>query len=126
VRGILPNPPISGSGAEVARELVDGELVTVLVEDAAPTMALTIPRAAVLSDQSGDYVYVVDAENKAVQQRIKIGQSLPATAVVARARRGGAPVTLEGLRRVRPGLVVAPAPVAAPPGPAASPPAPRS
>jgi len=69
LRGVLPNPPRSGpngqgGGPDVVRELVDGELVTAVVEDARPVMALTVPRAAVLSDQSGDYVFTVDAENK--------------------------------------------------------------
>ncbi len=39
--------------------------------------ALAIPRAAVLSDQQGNYVYVVDAGNKAQQRRVKLGQSTP-------------------------------------------------
>ena len=41
-----------------------------------------IPRAAILSDQQGDFVYVVDADNKAEQRRIQLGQSTPTTAVV--------------------------------------------
>jgi membrane fusion protein (multidrug efflux system) len=120
MRGVLPNPPLAGpgqekGGADVTRELVDGQLVTVVVEDAQPVMALTIPRAAVLSDQSGDYVYTVDAENKVVQQRIVIGQSLPATAIVTNGLNDGDSVILEGIQRVRPGLVVAPAPAGAAP-----------
>ena len=43
------------------RELFDGEFVTVLLEGVQPITVLGIPRAAVLSDQQGDYVYVVDA-----------------------------------------------------------------
>jgi hypothetical protein len=43
---------------------------------------LGIPRAAVLSDQQGDYVYVVDAQNRAEIRRIQLGQSTPTTAVV--------------------------------------------
>ena len=39
-----------------------------------------IPRAAVLSDQQGDYVFVVNEDNnKAEQRRIKFGQSTPRT-----------------------------------------------
>ena len=62
--------------------LIDGEFVTVLVEGVQPVEALGIPRAAVLSDQQGDYVYVVDAQNKVEQRRIQLGQSTPSTAVV--------------------------------------------
>ena len=50
------------------RELVDGEFVTVIVEGVEPIEALAMPRAAVLSDQQGDYVYVVGADNKAEQR----------------------------------------------------------
>ena len=56
------------SATAPTRELVDGEFVTVLLEGVEPVELLTVPRAAVLSDQQGDYVYTVDAQNK-VQQR---------------------------------------------------------
>ena len=115
MRGTLPNPPISGQGPDLVRELVDGELVTVVIEDAKPVTALTIPRAAVLSDQAGDYVYTLDGENKVLQTRIKIGQSLPMTAVVTSGLTEGDTVILEGIQRARPGLVVAPGPAGAPP-----------
>jgi membrane fusion protein, multidrug efflux system len=41
-----------------------------------PILVLAIPRAAVLSDQQGDYVYVVDVQKKAQQRRIQLGQSV--------------------------------------------------
>ena len=77
---------------------------------------LTIPRAAVLSDQAGDYVYVVDAQNTVRQQRIRLGQSAPTMAVVASGLSEGDSVVVDGIQRVRPGVVVAPAPSGAPPG----------
>ncbi len=42
------------------RELSDNEFVTVLLEGVKPIEMLTVPRAAVLMDQQGEYVYVVD------------------------------------------------------------------
>ena len=53
-----------------------------LLEGVQPITVLAIPRAAVLSDQQGDYVYIVDAQNKAEQRRIQLGQSTPSTAVI--------------------------------------------
>ncbi len=47
-----------------------------------PVEALAIPRAAVLSDQQGDYVYLVDGQNHVEQRRIQLGQSTPSTAVI--------------------------------------------
>ena len=37
-------------------------------------LALGMPRAAVLSDQQGNYVYVVGAGNHVEQRRIQLGQ----------------------------------------------------
>jgi membrane fusion protein, multidrug efflux system len=111
VRGTLPNPLLGeGKGGDgTARELVDGELVTVILEDAQPLQALTVPRAAVLSDQVGDYVYVVDREDKAQQRRIQLGQSSPALAAVTGGLSEGETVIVEGIQRVRPGQPVSPA-----------------
>ena len=59
LRGKIANPPLKPieAGKPVDRPLIDGEFVTVLVEGVQPVEALAIPRAAVLSDQQGDYVY---------------------------------------------------------------------
>ena len=64
------------------RELTDGEFVTVMLEGVQPVEVLAIPRAAVLSDQQGDYVFMVGADNKAEQRRIQLGQSTPTIAAV--------------------------------------------
>src|SRR6516225_10305616 len=84
VRGVVPNPLLAGVPANgpAPRELFDGEFVTVLLEGVQPITVLAIPRAAVLSDQQGDYVYVVDAQNKAQVRRIQQGQSTPTVAVI--------------------------------------------
>ncbi len=117
VRGVVPNPLIPGlpAGGPAPRELFDGEFVTVLLEGVQPITVLAVPRAAVLSDQQGDYVYVVDAQNKAQQRRIKLGQSTPSTAVVSNGLQEGELVISEGLQRVRPGEVVSPGPASPPP-----------
>ena len=118
LRGVMPNPLLAGGkgGDGVLRELVDGELVTVILEDAHPLEVLTIPRAAVLSDQSGDYVYVVDREDKAQQRRVQLGQSSPTAAAVLNGLQEGDNVIVEGIQRVRPGQPVSPAPATAVPG----------
>jgi membrane fusion protein (multidrug efflux system) len=119
LRGVLPNPELaSAKGPEGAtRGLIDGALVTVFVEDAQPVEVLMIPRAAVLSDQAGDYVYVVDAQNTVRQQRVRLGQSAPTMAVVASGLSEGDTVIVEGIQRVRPGVVVSPTPVGEPAAP---------
>jgi membrane fusion protein (multidrug efflux system) len=116
-RGVFPNPFIPGmpTTGPAPRELFDGEFVTVLQEGVQPITVLAIPRAAVLSDQQGDYVYVVDAQNKAQQRRIQLGQSTPSVAVVTTGLNEGELVISEGIQRARPGEVVSPGPATPPP-----------
>ena len=117
VRAVIPNPLFTDvpANSPAPRELFDGEFVTVMVEGVQPITVLAIPRAAVLSDQQGDYVYVVDAQNKAQIRRIQLGQSTPSTAVVTNGLTEGEMVISEGLQRARPDEVVSPAPATPPP-----------
>ena len=117
LRGFIANPIRSGAqaGEPGSRELIDGEFVTVLLEGVEPVQALGIPRAAVLADQQGNYVWVIGDGNKAEQRRIQLGQSTPETAVVSSGLKEGETVVVDGVQRVRPGLVVNPAPANAPP-----------
>ncbi|GLR84441.1 efflux RND transporter periplasmic adaptor subunit [Bradyrhizobium iriomotense] len=112
VRGEIANPILrapSAAGVTV-HELTDGEFVTVVLEGVEPIEVLAIPRSAVLSDQQGDYVLTVSADNKAEQHRIKLGQSTPTIAAVISGLTAGDKVIVEGLQRARPGQVVAPGP----------------
>jgi membrane fusion protein (multidrug efflux system) len=122
VRAVIPNPVLGTavSGHRVDRRLIDGAFVTVLVEGLQPITALGIPRAAVMSDQSGNYVFVVGSDNKVERRPIKLGQSTASLAVVAEGLKQGESVILEGLQRARPGAQVKPGPAASPaPGPQA-------
>jgi membrane fusion protein, multidrug efflux system len=114
LRGVVPNPLLAVKGDGETRELVDGEFVTVILEDAQPVEALTIPRVAVLTDQAGDYVFAVGADNKAQQRRVQLGQSSPNTVVVTSGLAEGESIITEGIQRARPGLVVAPGPASTP------------
>ena len=117
LRGEVPNPVLPGfkAGQPGSRDLSDGEFVTVLLEGVQPITVLAIPRAAVLSDQQGDYVYVVDAQNKAQVRRIQQRQSTPSTAVITGGLQEGELVISEGLQRVRPEATVSPGPASPPP-----------
>lgn len=117
LRAEIPNPARKPSqpGQPVDRPLTDGEFVTVLVEGIQPVMALGVPRAAVLSDQQGNYVFVVNAQNHVEQRRIQLGQSTPTTAVVMSGLKSGEMVVVDGIQRVRPGIQVVPGPASPPP-----------
>jgi membrane fusion protein (multidrug efflux system) len=119
VRAVMPNP-VRGTpepGRRVERTLIDGAFVSALVEGVQPVTALGVPRAAVMSDQSGNYVFVVGADNKVERRPIQLGQSTATLAVIAGGLKQGETVILEGLQRARPGMPVAPGPVT--PAPAA-------
>lgn len=117
LRGTIPNPVRAGAKAgEVAsRDLTDGEFVTVLLQGVAPVEAIGIPRAAILSDQGGNYVWVIGEGNKAEARRVQLGQSSPETAIVSSGLKEGETVVVDGVQRVRPGAVVNPGPAATAP-----------
>ena len=105
VRATLPNP----KGV-----LVDGQLVTVVVETAKPKAALVIPQQAVQIDQGGRFVLKVDADNKVQVQRITVGVERDGYYVVTNGLTGRARHH-RGPAEVRPGMVVDAAEVPAAP-----------
>lgn len=119
IRASIPNPVLPGAkpGEPASRELVDGEFVTVLVEGVQPVTVLGVPRQAILDDQQGSYVYVVDKSKHVSIRRVTLGQSTETVAAITAGLKAGEDVVVDGLQRVRPGIVVNPHPFA--PTPAA-------
>jgi membrane fusion protein (multidrug efflux system) len=117
LRASIPNPLRPGAKPNEPgnRDLVDGAFVTVLVEGVEPVQAMAIPRAAVMQDQQGSFVYVVDGEKKVVQRRVTLGRNQGTLAVITEGLKDGETVIAEGLQRVRPGVVVNPSPATPPP-----------
>lgn len=118
LRARVPNPMrrTNGVAQPVERGLIDGTLVTAIVEGPTPVSAMSIPRAAILSDQQGNYVFVVGADNRVELRRIRLGQSSAAVAVVDAGLREGERVIVEGIQRARPGAPVDPSPAFPQPG----------
>lgn len=122
VRAVIPNPPRPGPGTGpspgteggVDRELIDGMFVNVFVEGAQPVSTVVIPRSAVLQDQQGNYVFALDAENRAARRPVTLGRSIADQVVIERGLEGGERVVVEGVQRVRPGQPVQPGPATAP------------
>jgi membrane fusion protein (multidrug efflux system) len=112
VRGTIPNPVLGSAtvGGAKLRELVADEFVTVVLEAVQPREVIAVPRAAILADQQGAYVYVVDAQNVARQRRVQLGPSTPETAGIVDGLKEGERLVVEGIQRVRPNSPVAPAP----------------
>jgi membrane fusion protein (multidrug efflux system) len=112
IRAVISNPVLASqtAGGVRLRELVADEFVTVLLESVDPRLVIGVPRAAILADQQGNYVYVVDENNVARQRRVRIGQTTPETAGIVDGLKEGERIVVEGLQRARPDSPVAPAP----------------
>jgi membrane fusion protein, multidrug efflux system len=96
VRAKMPNP----DGV-----LVDGQLITVTLQANQPQEKVTIPQAALIADQQGIYVFVVE-DGKAVMRRVKTGGEDGPDIIVNDGLKGGEQVIVEGLQSIRPGQAV--------------------
>jgi len=114
VRAVIPNPVLASqtAGGVNLRELIADEFVTVLLESVKPKEVIVVPRAAILSDQEGSYVYVVDDHNIARQRRVHLGELTAEKAGIADGLNEGERVIVDGIQRARPNAAVTPEPVA--------------
>lgn len=92
------------------RELFNDEFVRIILESVAPQQVVVIPRAAIMTDQQGDYVYAVNADKIADIRRVKLGQSTAGTATITEGLSPGDTVIVEGVQRVKPQAEVTPEP----------------
>jgi membrane fusion protein (multidrug efflux system) len=99
VRASFPNPD---------RVLVDGQLVSVVVESEVGEQALLVPQQALQYDQSGAYVLLVDKDNKVEVRRVETGATVGARVVVRKGLKPDERVITQGIQRVRPGQLVQP------------------
>lgn len=116
VRGTIPNPVLPGRVTQgvANRELTDAEFVTVIIQGLTPQQSVVVPREAVLNDQLGTYVLVVNDQSVVERQPVVLGQTTPATAVIASGVKAGQRVIVQGIQRARPGLKVKAEEVAVP------------
>jgi membrane fusion protein, multidrug efflux system len=91
--------------------LIDGQLVRIAAEIGAPEEKVVIPQAALVADQQGVYVFVVE-DGKAAVKRVKPGAEA-GTGIVIQGLSGGEQVIVDGLQSLRPGIPVRASPVPA-------------
>jgi len=101
VQAMIPNPQ---------KYLLDGQAVTVVVEEGKPEQAIVIPQSALQIDQASSFVLVVGAENKVEVKRVKTTRGLGGQLVVTEGLEVGQLVITEGAQRARPGAAVTPQP----------------
>lgn len=106
VRASAPNPQ---------GRLIDGQLVKVSVQGDKPEEKILVPQAALIADQQGVYVFIVE-DGKAAVRRLKIGGESGPNAIVDSGLEGGEQVIVEGVEALRPGAPVIAAPAAKTPG----------
>jgi membrane fusion protein, multidrug efflux system len=99
VRAEFPNPDML---------LVDQQLVSVIIESKETQKHLVIPQDALLLDQQGPYVFVVDPENKVEVKRITTGAQKGLSLVVTKGLELGDRVITAGQQKVRAGVTVTP------------------
>ena len=86
--------------------LVAGQFIRVRVPTGTLKGALLVPQAALQSDQSGDYLYVVDGDDKVGQKHVTLGPRQDADRVVSDGLSPDDRVVIEGIQRVQPGAKV--------------------
>jgi len=97
VRATFPNP----QGL-----LVDGQLVTAVVEAQSAEPTLVTPVNAIQIDQSGPFVLVVNSERKIEVRRVELLRQEAGFVAIAKGLSAGDLVVTEGVQKVKPGQVV--------------------
>ena len=101
VRATFPNPDYA---------LVDGQLVRVMLESGTAEEKIVIPQAALISDQEGVYVFVVD-DGKAAVRRVKTASGSGTGVIIDQGLSVGDQVVVEGTQSLRPGVPVKASPL---------------
>jgi membrane fusion protein, multidrug efflux system len=100
LRAQFPNPQ---------RLLLPGMFATVRVSVGAIKNAVKVPQRAVQASPQGQFVYLVDAENKVVSQPVETAGFSGPQWIVTAGLKGGERVVVDGVQKIRPGAVVNPA-----------------
>ncbi len=98
-RAVFPNPD---------RFLVPGMFVRVRLAGSTSYKGALINDRAILTDQDRRYVLVVDAENRLEYRAITTGPMIDGLRAVREGLEPGERIIVNGLQRVRPGMVVTP------------------
>ncbi|MDD5248147.1 MAG: efflux RND transporter periplasmic adaptor subunit [Rhodocyclaceae bacterium] len=105
---------LKGRFANAQHVLWPGQYVNVRLQLGEHAQALTVPAPAVQRSQAGAYVYVIGADGRAQMRPIEVLQIQDGKAVVAKGLAAGETVVLDGQYKIKPGVPVVAATVAAP------------
>jgi RND family efflux transporter MFP subunit len=88
--------------------LLPGQYVTVLVSRSEPKLMPVVPQSAVLEDNQGRYVLVVEDENRVSMRRVKCGPVIGVNWAIESGLTVGEIVIVEGTQKAQPGHIVKP------------------
>ena len=88
--------------------LINNQLVMVSIGPREINPQLVIPQSALLVDQEGAFVMLVDRDNKVSKRRIATGDQSGSLIVVEQGLEAGEQVIVSGVQKVREGLTVVP------------------
>ncbi len=88
--------------------LLPGEYVSVTVQVGKPQMLPNVPQTAILQDGQGNYVYLVDNDNRVQKRQIKVGPGTKDGVSVESGLQEGESVIVDGIQKARPGIIVQP------------------
>ncbi len=99
MRALFPNPK---------HELLPGQFVRIRIRQAQVSDTIRLPQKAVMSNDQGQFVMLVNAENKVEPRPIKTSGMSGPDWLVGGGLKGDERVILNGLQKARPGSVVKP------------------
>jgi len=99
VRAEFPNPN---------RNLRPGMFARIKVDSGVRPDSILVPERAVLEMQGQQFVWVIDANSKASQRPVKVGETLGDRVVITEGLKAGERIVTEGLQKVREGALVQP------------------
>mgnify|MGYP000094309579 CR=1 FL=1 len=97
IRATIPNPNST---------LRPGQYVKVILESRIENKVIMIEQGAVQSDQQGDFVMLVTADNKVSRQNVSLGKRVGTLVIANEGLKGGETLVVQGVQRIRPGQTV--------------------
>ena len=92
--------------------LIAGQFARLRMARAKATPLIAISERAIGTDQNKKFVMVVDPANKAAYREVMLGASVDGLRIVTSGLEAGERIVVNGLQRIRPGVLVAPEAVA--------------
>jgi multidrug efflux system membrane fusion protein len=88
--------------------LIAGQYVKLRMGSARKAAAVLVSERAVGTDQDKRFVIVVDADNKAAYRQVTLGETVEGRRIITSGLKPGERIVVNGLQRVRPGMLLAP------------------